>query len=275
MDYEHFFLSVMDKGKRPAEGESSTLEEPWRALVNVPVWAEIETLKIWDKKEGESELDYKRRMEMIYKKSQQVYEGIIAEEIAELNERIAQLEREFDRWDRGMDVVDNERCKNAEASGARAEIVEEDVPVVDPNSVLQIDFDKEDPEEDLGEDPEEVPEEGLEENTWGNSEEEAEEFYEDSAEGGYNAYMEVEAADREDNMSESDSDITMWEEILPEPEIVELSDSEEQLDMSDSLPIETPTDSDSTSSDDSGDADFDPDLYEEDRDRMDASPFTI
>ena len=87
--------------------------------------------------------------------------------------------------------------------------------------------------------------------------------------------MEVEAADREDNMSESDSDITMWEEILPEPEIVELSDSEEQLDMSDSLPIETPTDSDSTSNDNSGDADFDPDLYEEDRDRMDASPFTI
>ena len=43
-----------------------------------------------------------------------------------------------------MDVVDNERCENAEASGARAEIVEEDVPVVDPNSVLQIDFDEED-----------------------------------------------------------------------------------------------------------------------------------
>ena len=100
---------------------------------------------------------------MIYKKSQQVYEGIIVEEIAEFNERIAQLEREFDRWDRRMDVVDNERCKNAEASGARAEIVEEDVPVVDPNSVLQIDFDEKDPEEDLEEDPEEVPEEGLEE----------------------------------------------------------------------------------------------------------------
>lgn len=64
----------------------------------------------------------------------------------------------------------------------------------------------------------------------------------------------------------------MWEEILPEPEIVELSESEE-LDMCDSLPVETPTDSDSTSSDESGDADFDPDLYEEDRDRMDASSF--
>ena len=159
--------------------------------------------------------------------------------------------------------------------GQGVEIVEEDVPVVDPNSVLQIDFDEEDPKEDLGEVPEEVPEEGLEENTQGNSEEEAEEFYEDSAEGGYNADMEVEATDREDIMSESDSDITMWEEILPEPEIVELSDSEEQLDMSDSRPIETPTDSDSTSNDDSGDADFDPDLYEEDRDRMDVSPFTI
>ena len=138
---------------------------------------------------------------MIYKKSQQVYEGIIVEEIAEFNERIAQLEREFDRWDRRMDVVDNERCKNAEASGARAEIVEEDVPVVDPNSVLQIDFDEKDPEEDLEEDPEEVPEEGLEENTGEKSEEKAEEYYEDSAEGGCNADIEVEAADREDIMS--------------------------------------------------------------------------
>ena len=45
--------------------------------------------------------------------------------------------------------------------------------------------------------------------------------------------------------------------------------------MSDSLPVETPTDSDSTSSDDSGDAVFDPDLYKEDWDRMDVSPFTI
>ena len=62
--------------------------------------------------------------------------------------------------------------------------------------------------------------------------------------------------EQEDSMSEDDSEITMWEEILPEPEIVELSDSEEQLDMSDSRPIETPTDSDSTYSDNSVDADF-------------------
>ena len=85
-------LSIMDKGKRPAEGGSSVLEEPWRALVNVPIWAEIETLKIWDRLEGERELDYMHRMKVINKNSQQVYEGIIAEEIAELNERIDQLD---------------------------------------------------------------------------------------------------------------------------------------------------------------------------------------
>ena len=35
--------------------------------------------------------------------------------------------------------------------------------------------------------------------------------------------------------------------------------------MNDSLPVETSIDSESTSSNDSGDANFDPDLYEEDR----------
>ena len=60
----------MDKGKRPAKEGSSILEEPWKALVNVPVWEELEASKIWDRKEGESELAYKNRMEMIYKKSQ-------------------------------------------------------------------------------------------------------------------------------------------------------------------------------------------------------------
>ena len=34
-----------------------------------------------------------------------------------------------------------------------------------------------------------------------------------------------EPLEQEDSMSEDDSEITMWEEILPEPEIVELSDS--------------------------------------------------
>lgn len=77
--------------------------------------------------------------------------------------------REFDKWDRRIEVVDQERYENAEASRARDEIFEEDVPVVDPNSVLQINFDEEDPkedpeedaEEDLGEDFKEGTEEGL------------------------------------------------------------------------------------------------------------------
>ncbi|XP_057538125.1 uncharacterized protein LOC130815652 [Amaranthus tricolor] len=118
----------------------------------------------------------------------------------------------------------------------------------------------------------------LEEDAEGDPEEEAEEFHEDNAEGGYNADMEVEAVDREDIMSESDSDNMMWGGEPPEQgdimKIVELSDSEEQLDMSDSLSVKASTDSESTSGDDFGDADFDPDLYEQDRDRMDASPFT-
>ncbi len=77
---------------------------------------------------------------------------------------------------------------------------------------------------------------------------------------------------REDPMSEEESEITMWEERLPEPVIVELSDSVKRLTMSDSVTIGTPTDPDSTSSDDSGDADFDPERYMEDQDRLDASP---
>ena len=39
-------------------------------------------------KEGENELAYKNRMELIYKKSHKVYERILAEEEAEMNERI-------------------------------------------------------------------------------------------------------------------------------------------------------------------------------------------
>ena len=149
-----------------------------------------------------------------------------------------------------------------------------------------MDFDEEDLEKD--------PEEGLEEDAEGDSEEEAEEFRKDNAEGGYNVDVEVEEVDRKDVISESDSDIMMWggeppeqgdlmsesgseiimwEERPPEPEIVELSDSEEQLDMSNSLSVETSTDSESTSRDEYGDADFDPDLYKEYWDRMDASPF--
>ena len=77
---------------------------------------------------------------------------------------------------------------------------------------------------------------------------------------------------QEDPMSKEESEITMWEERLPEPVIVELSDSVERLSMSDSLSIGTPSNSDSTSSDDSGDADFDPGRSVEDQDRLDASP---
>ena len=64
---------------------------------------------------------------------------------------------------------------------------------------------------------------------------------------------------QEDPISKEESEIFMWEERLPEPVIVELSDSVERLSMSDSLSIGTPSNSDSTSSDDSEDADFDPD----------------
>ena len=77
---------------------------------------------------------------------------------------------------------------------------------------------------------------------------------------------------QEDPMSKEESEITMWEERLPEPVIVELSDSVERLSMSDSLSVGTPSNSDSTSSDDSGDADFDPDRYVGDQVRLDASP---
>ena len=92
---------------------------------------------------------------------------------------------------------------------------------------------------------------------------------------------------RGDPMSEEESEITMSEESPPEPIIVELSDSVEQLALSDSMSVGTQTDSasdpafdsasdsdsDSTSDDDSGDTDFDPDQYMEDQDRFDASPF--
>ena len=77
---------------------------------------------------------------------------------------------------------------------------------------------------------------------------------------------------REDLMSEEESEIIMWEERPPEPIIVELYDSVGRLTISDSLSVGTPSDSDSMSSDDSGDADFDPDRYMEDQDRLDASP---
>ena len=77
----------MDKGKRPAEEGINTLEEPWRALFNAPAWAEIEALGMWDRKEGESDSNYTRRMEMIYKRSKQVYKRMIDEEMAELKDR--------------------------------------------------------------------------------------------------------------------------------------------------------------------------------------------
>ncbi len=76
-------------------------------------------------------------------------------------------------------------------------------------------------------------------------------------------------------MSEEESEITMWEERPPEPIIVELSDSVERLALSNSLYVETLFISDSTSSDDSGDADFDPNRYMEDQDRLDASSLFV
>ena len=122
-----------------------------------------------------------------------------------------------------------------------------------------------------------------------------EEPYEDNVGDGYNADVERGIADRDDVMSDSDSDsdmvilggwpvrredpmseeeseITMWEERPPEPIIVELSDSVERVALSDSISVGTLSDSYSTSSDDSGDADFDPDRYMEDQDLLDASP---
>ena len=128
-----------------------------------------------------------------------------------------------------------------------------------------MDFDEEDSEEDPERNLKDDSEEDLEADSEGVPEQEAEEFYEDNPKGEYNADMEVEVAGREEIMSE---------ERPPESEIFELSDFDVQLDMSDSLPVETSTDLECTSSDDDcGDADFDPDLYKQDRDRMDASPF--
>ncbi|XP_057543319.1 uncharacterized protein LOC130821546 [Amaranthus tricolor] len=302
----------MDKGKRPTEEGINTQEEPWRALVNAPAWAEIEALGIWDRKEGESDLDYTQRVEMFYKRSKQVYEGIMDEKMAELKERSEQFHRDLNRRVRAMETVGRDRFDVPESSGARANVVEEVVPVVDPNSVLLINFDEldfeedpeEDPEEDLEEDPGEDPEEESEEDFGESFDEEqgenmkedslgvVEEPYEDNVGDGYNVDVERGIADRhdvmsdsdteivilgdwpvrrEDPMSEEESEIIMWEERPPEPVIVELSDSVGRLAMSDSLSVGTPSDSDSTSSDDSSNADFEPDRYMEDQDRLDAS----
>ena len=53
-----------------------------------------------------SELAYKNRMELIYKKSHQVYKGILVEEEAEINEGIDQLDREIDKLSRRTEAVD-------------------------------------------------------------------------------------------------------------------------------------------------------------------------
>ena len=105
--------------------------------------------------EGESELAYKNRIELIYKKSHQVYEGILVEEEAEMNERIDRLDREIDRLSRRTEAVDPEGREDVEAVGVRVEIVGEDVAGVDPNSVLDMNFDEKEPEDDSEEDPEE------------------------------------------------------------------------------------------------------------------------
>ncbi|XP_057522526.1 uncharacterized protein LOC130802530 [Amaranthus tricolor] len=251
-------------------------------------------------------------MEMFYKRSKLVYEGIMDEKMAELKERSEQFHRDLDRRVRAVETVGRDRFDVPESSRARANVVEEVVPVVDPNSVLLINFDEldfeedpeEDPKEDLEEDPNEDPEEESEEDFKESSDEEqgevmkedslgvVEEPYEDNVGDGYNADVERGIADRddvmsdcdseivtlgdwpvsrEDPMSEEESEIIMWEERPLEPVIVELSDSVGRLAMSDSLSVGTPSDSDSTSNDDSSDADFDPDRYMEDQDRMDAS----
>ncbi|XP_057545943.1 uncharacterized protein LOC130824937 [Amaranthus tricolor] len=213
---------------------------------------------------------------MIYKRSKQVYEGIMDEKMAELKERSEQFHRDLDRRVRTVETVGRDGFGVPESSGARANIVEEVVPVVDPNPVLLINFDELDFNEDPEEDPDEDPEEESEENFEENSDEEqgeimeedslgvVEEPYEDNLGDGYNADVERGIADRDDIMSDTDSEIVIlggWpvrrEDLM----------SEEESEI-----IMNPSDSDSTSSDDSGDADFDPDRYIEDQDRLDASP---
>ena len=62
-----------------------------------------------------------------------------------------------------METVGRDGFDVPKSSGERANIVEEVVPIVDPNPVLLINFD-EDLEEDPDEDPEEESEENFEEN---------------------------------------------------------------------------------------------------------------
>jgi len=139
-------------------------------------------------------------MEMIYKKSKQVYESIIDEELAELNERIEQFDRDIGRKVRVVETMGRDGIDIPKSSGARADVIEEVVLVVDINSMLLINFDEFDFEEDLDEDsdedPEEEPEEDFEEDP-----EEVVEPYEDNVGDGYDADMEREIVDRNDTMS--------------------------------------------------------------------------
>ena len=126
-----------------------------------------------------------------------------------------QLDLEIDRLNRRTEVVEilaevggivapnPEGRHNIEVVGVEAEINKEVATRIDPDVILDMDFDEEDPEE------------------------EAEEFYEAKPEGGYVADMEVEVAGGKEIMSQSDSDIMMWEEGPPKPEeIMSESDSE-------------------------------------------------
>ena len=118
-------------------------------------------------------------MELIYNKTHQFYEGILAEEKAERNERFDKLDWDIDRLSRRTEAVDPKGHEDVEAVEVRAEIVGEDVAGVDSNSVLDMDFDeedpKEDPEDDSEEDPEEDPEDDFEEDQKEDSETDPEE----------------------------------------------------------------------------------------------------
>ena len=70
-----------------------------------------------------------------------------------------------------METVGRDGFDVPESSGARVNIVEEVVPVVDPNPMLLINFDELDSEEDPEEDPEADPDEDLEEESEENFEE--------------------------------------------------------------------------------------------------------
>ena len=133
--------------------------------------------------------------------------------MAELNERIEQFDRDIGRRVKVVETMGRDGIDIPKSSGAGADVIEEVVPVVDLNSVLLINFDEFDFEEDLDEDsdedPEEEPEEDFEEDPKEEKEDDMEEYslgevvepYEDNVGDGYDADMEREIVDRNDTMS--------------------------------------------------------------------------